>query len=392
MAETNSPLPLQNSRIEKKGFTTKSAAGILQIPLRLSIKPLSSHQVLIRVFHTLSVLVFVILLSACQPFPLTPLSPTPFSQPEAEAAALSTLRQVDDYPLYTMQVTGVEPLAYRSTLWELAHSLDSNPDSCTASWGCSLFAAMGNDQERLYGRNFDWQFSPALLLFNRPLDGYASVSMVDMAYLNFTSAQLHDLESLTIAEHKNLLAAVSIPFDGMNDQGLAIGMAAVPPGNVVSDPSKKTIDELLVIREVLDHAKNTAEAVILLQSYNIDMTRGGPPIHYLIADASGSSVLYEYTSGKIEIMPNHSPWQAATNFLVAPVLGKEGGQCWRYDLITQKLTEVQGSLSSSSALDLLSQLTQDITQWSVVYNMSTGEVRVVMGKKYDQPHIFQLRE
>ena len=35
----------------------------------------------------------------------------------------------------------------------------------------------------VYGRNFDWQYSPALLLFTNPPDGYASVSMVDIEYL-----------------------------------------------------------------------------------------------------------------------------------------------------------------------------------------------------------------
>ena len=41
--------------------------------------------------------------------------------------------------------------------------------------------------DRLFGRNFDWRYSPALLLFtDRPAaGGYASVSMVDIAYLGF---------------------------------------------------------------------------------------------------------------------------------------------------------------------------------------------------------------
>ena len=52
---------------------------------------------------------------------------------------------------------------------------------------CSLFAALGDPENRLFGRNFDWRYSPALLLFtDRPAGGgYASVSMVDIAYLGF---------------------------------------------------------------------------------------------------------------------------------------------------------------------------------------------------------------
>jgi hypothetical protein len=37
----------------------------------------------------------------------------------------------------------------------------------------------------LFGRNFDYYYSPALLLFTRPPAGYASVSMVDLAVVGF---------------------------------------------------------------------------------------------------------------------------------------------------------------------------------------------------------------
>ncbi len=33
------------------------------------------------------------------------------------------------------------------------------------AWGCSLFAFFSDPQAMLYGRNFDWEYSPALLLF-----------------------------------------------------------------------------------------------------------------------------------------------------------------------------------------------------------------------------------
>jgi len=49
--------------------------------------------------------------------------------------------------------------------------------------GCSLFATLSISQDHLYVRNFDWRYSPALLLFNRPSDGFTSVSMIDLGYL-----------------------------------------------------------------------------------------------------------------------------------------------------------------------------------------------------------------
>ena len=93
---------------------------------------------------------------------------------------------------------------------------------------CSLFAAFGEAGDTLFGRNFDWEFSPALLLFTDPPDGYASVSMVDLTFLEISPAAARTLTDLSPAERTALLAAPSMPFDGMNEYGLTIAMAAVP--------------------------------------------------------------------------------------------------------------------------------------------------------------------
>jgi len=94
---------------------------------------------------------------------------------DAETATLASLEQIDDYPLYTMRYVGDYPRTFPE--------VSELPGRWGAAWACSLFAALGDPDNRLYGRNFDWQYSPALLLFTDPPDGYASVSMVDLAYL-----------------------------------------------------------------------------------------------------------------------------------------------------------------------------------------------------------------
>ncbi len=66
------------------------------------------------------------------------------------------------------------------------------------------------------------------------------------------------------------------------------------------------------------------------------------------------------------------------------------GRCWRYDKISQRLTEAEGQLAVQDALDLLADVAQGSTQWSVVYGMSTGDVNVVIGQKYDNVHTFPL--
>jgi metal-dependent hydrolase (beta-lactamase superfamily II) len=300
-----------------------------------------------------------------------------------EVATLASLEMVDGYPLYTMHYYGVYA------------QVTSSPQAAgikwanrVPSWACSLFAALADGGNRLYGRNFDWQFSPALLLFTDPPDGYASLSMVDIGYL-VPGDRVHALTDLPLGERRELLSAPYWPFDGMNEHGLAVGMAAVPPGGMQRDPTKTTLDSLGIIRQILDHARDVDEAVTLFESYNVDMG-GGPPLHYLLADRSGHSVLVEFYQGEMVLLPNDEPWHLATNFLLSSVRDPSEGECWRYDRIEQGLAQSQGRLSSQEAMDLLSQASQGITQWSIVYGLSTGEVQAAMGQQYELLHTFYL--
>jgi len=333
--------------------------------------------------------------------PLLPVDPSPTPADdgrtdglsEQEAATLGSLEQVDDYPLYTMRYYGsyraaavpvdaVEGATGPST----PHPGEGEPLS---AWACSLLAALGDAEGRLYGRNFDWRFSPAVLLFADPPDGYASVSMVDIAYL-FDPTEARRLIELPLAERRALLRAPFMPFDGMNEHGLAVGMAAVLGSEMPHDANKETVDSLRVIREMLDRARNVDEAVQILGSYNVSWA-GGPPLHYLIADASGRAALVEFYDGKLVVIPNEEAWHLATNFLQVTADETGGWPCWRYDEIHRQLTETGGRVAAQDAMDLLGQVSQEMTQWSVLYGMSTGQVDVVMGRQYEDVHTFQLK-
>jgi len=311
---------------------------------------------------------------------------------EGEIAALNSLEQVDDYPLYTMRYYGEYELQSVSmidnrAIWE---NLQPNlPTMRQPAWACSLFAALGEDEDMQFGRNFDWDYSPALLLFTQPKDGYASVSMVDITYLGFGDARAHGLTELPLKERGALLDAPYLPFDGMNEHGLAVGMAAVPSGEMKSNPSKETIGSLMVIRNMLDYAWNVDEAIAILGSYNIDF-EGGPAIHYLIADPSGRAALVEFYQGEMIVIPNNEPWHQATNFLRAGAGETPEGRCWRYDKISEQLSASNGKLTPQEAMDLLADVSQEETQWSIVYGISENGVNVVMGGDYGEALTYQL--
>jgi hypothetical protein len=330
---------------------------------------------------TSSVLILC-LLAGCHPTPATP-TPTPdyAGYSETEYLTLNSLEKLDDYPLYVMRMSGdYPPQASLPTKRGSPELAAPNSTVCQPTWGCSLFATLSDEGDRLYGRNFDWRFSPALLLYTNPPGAFASVSMVDITYLGFDGEPSKKLADLPLKQRRALLQAPFLPFDGMNEKGLAVGMAAVPPGDMTPDPQKETIDQLVVIREILDHAATVDEAIRILGSYNIEM--GEVPIHYLIASVLGNSALVEFHQGQMIVTRNELPWQQATNFLVAATNDSPAGVCWRYDLIAERLNKNGGQMTAIEGLNLLADVSQPGTQWSIVYDMTSGEVQVIMGKNY----------
>lgn len=313
--------------------------------------------------------------------------------------SLRSLRKIDDFPLYTMvyenEYVSFPGFNNAPLTKQAPHSENQGISLLNYPWGCSLFAALGDPQYLIYGRNFDWQFSPALLLFVKPTDGFSSVSMVDIAYLGYQGERSKKLLELSADELQPLLDAPSLPFDGMNEKGLAVGMAAVSPGDMKDDPEKPNIDSLEVIREILDHAANVEEALNIIDDYDIDFGTG-PALHYLIADKSGKAALVEYYHGKIDIQYNENPWHLATNFIVTSVGEDTEGICHRYDKIMSIMKENQGELSSSQAMTLLEDISSaDLntsTQWSVIYGISSGDIWVVMGRDYEKVYTFNINE
>jgi hypothetical protein len=308
--------------------------------------------------------------------------------PEARSA-LGTLRQLDSHPLYTMCLCGVDVVRAQAaggrTGQTAARWTSPWSDRSAPEWGCSLFAALGEPQALLYGRNFDWTTSPALLLYSDPPEGYASVTMVDIAYLGFEGEAAARLADLPLAERRVLLRAPTLPFDGMNEQGLVVGMAAVAAGHMQVDPAKQTIGSLMLMRVILDQARDVDEALSIVERYNIEFG-GGPPIHYLIADSTGQAALVEFYQGRLVVLPNEQPWHLATNFLRASVDGSTAGQCWRYDRLGERLESTQGRLDAAEAMALLQRVAQPNTQWSVIYDTAARQVHVALGRGYDTVH------
>lgn len=324
--------------------------------------------------HLLTILLVISLLCSCT-------APTMQTTPTPGTAQVSSLRKLDPLPLYEAQIVG----DYGFDAYLKTGIRPHGREMYEAGFACSVFAAFGDPKNALFGRNFDWYANPALILFTHPPQGYASVSMVDISYLGYTTGGKDPLTNQAA-----LMSAPFLPFDGMNSQGLAVGMMAVSHAEGGNAPSRRTLDELELIRTILDYARDVPEALALIQKFNVNFS--SVPVHYLIADASGRSAVVEYIQGVPVMLTSQGPWQISTNFIISEENPPEGNSsCWRYNRLYTTLNNSGGKLTDSEAMNLLKEVSQQgSTRWSVVYHLTSRKVTLAVGRNYQTHYKFTL--
>ena len=299
--------------------------------------------------------------------------------PEQTRRTLATLRQVDDHPLFTMSYFGPAPRVDAGPAAGPATAGPARSTGMRKPFACTVFVAGGN--RPLVGRNFDWDHNPALVLFANPTDAYRSVSVVDISYLGIGAAS--DLDDA--AKREALLRAVTLPFDGMNEHGLTVGMAAVDDLRPELLPGRPAVGSVGVMRQVLDHARTIDEAIAVFRSYNIDFD-GGPGLHYLVAEASGKSAVVEFIDGRLQIVPAQDRWQVMENFHLSTVADRSTFR--RYSTANARLAATGGTLTPEDSMALLATVAQGHTQWSAVYDPVGLSLRLTTDQRYDTVHQF----
>jgi hypothetical protein len=301
--------------------------------------------------------------------------PTEFADEYLENLTLSSLTRVNDYPLFLMTYYG--DYGFGEFLKTGARVPLNITPPVNDGWGCTCFSVLGNENGSLLGRNIDWlPGTMPLILFTDPPDGFASVSVVDLNYFGYARENPPDL----LENRDNLLDTPWMPFDGMNENGVAIGMMAVSHAKSPYDPSRITLGEIELIRLVLDYAMSVEDAITLINRYNIRMEE--TPIHYMIAEPSGRSVIIEFLNGEMKVIPNTRPWQVSTNFILSEFDDPGQAGCWRFDRVCSILDEIGGSLTVSSSMEILERASQPNTIWSVVYNMNSGDIGIATGREF----------
>lgn len=303
-----------------------------------------------------------------------------------ELKTLKSLKQVDAYGMYRMTYHGdygfddflkqgaasdkdIEEFVTKRLLKGIPIKFNVTDSGCTA------FVTKNENGDIIFARNFDFIYAPSLQLYTDPLNGYASVSTVNLSFAGYSEDNL-PTDGISFNNFLTL-AAPYLPFDGMNEKGVAIALLAVPEVQIEHDETKITLNTTTAIRLVLDKASTVDEAIALLRDYNIYFS-GDVYCHYLIADGTGKSVIVEYYDNDLQVVETDKEYQVASNFVAYNDLniGEGYTEFDRYDKVINRLEDSNNLLDMNDTINLLNEVGVyggdgiDKLQWSVIYNLT----------------------
>ena len=261
-------------------------------------------------------------------------------------------------------------------VFEFLKTVLADPEGLTfriEGMGCSTMQARREDGY-LFGRNFDWDNCPLLVLTTYPDSGYSSISSVNMDFVVQRSGSL--------PTDKLLVAAHYAPLDGMNQKGLCVSVNLLPDGmELRQSTGKPHLTITTAIRLMLDKAATTREALDLLRAYDLGTTTG-LTIHYLISDASGHSVCVEFIHNVMSVV--ETPVMTNHSLTPGPYFGMA-----RNNSIDRcgQLMEFLDKHPSCSAAEVKAAMAGVFhgTQWTAVYDQAHATAEFYHKDRYDIP-------
>jgi len=256
-------------------------------------------------------------------------------------------------------------------------------------FGCSSFAAMGDDGNYRVGRNFDWQSDAGnvVIVHTHPEEGYSSVSTFLIDFLGFGEGW----QPVSMEQKFMLEATVYTPLDGMNEKGLYVADLMAGDDEVThQEDNGANVTTTAAIRLLLDRAATTDEAIALLRAHNMHSDIGMAH-HLAISDAVGHSVVAEWVNNQLfvvesPICTNHylaeSPKQSVEN--------DENDSWVRYNRLQQHIAE-HPQMSAEDAVRTLASVADTCsTRWSIVYDRTQMTATYFQRGDFDHPYVTNI--
>lgn len=252
-----------------------------------------------------------------------------------------------------------------------------------SAFACAAFAAETHDGEHLFGRNFDYDSTDAVLVYSHPKGAYASIGMADMAFVEVGGEQPTSVDS--IMGRALMIVLPYAVMDGINEAGLGVGILELVTEEIHEDEGKPDLLIFLALRALLDKCATVDEAIEFLDSYDVHSDLGNA-YHLFVTDKSGEYAVIEWLDG--EMIANRIP--AVTNTVVTPGEHYGKGQADdRFDKIMNALSAAD-SVTADEAMGILELAKQEnLTEWSCVYNLDDFSVDICLDVNYDRVYSFK---
>ena len=264
----------------------------------------------------------------------------------------------------------------------------------TGDFGCSTICTRDENGTTFFGRNYDWAQCRAIIVHTKPQNGYESVSTCCLDFLGFREDYSPDGSMM---ERMQTLAAIYVPLDGMNEEGLAVAdLIAGDKEATHQNTGKPDLTTTTAIRLLLDKAANVDEAIALLRQYDMNSSIGAAH-HLSLADASGKSVVVEYVNGEMLVTET----EVVTNHYLSDC-GKQGVGSEQSHLRFDTLSAYSGPAGELEVRDLLKSVAQmnypqtegnyEKTMWSIVYCPEGRCADFYFAENYEHSYGLLLRE
>src|SRR4030095_9026822 len=254
----------------------------------------------------------------------------------------------------------------------------------TSTIACTTFFINKNGQ-LVFGRNYDWLSDVGLVCKNAK-----GLTKTNFPYPNAGSITwVSKYGSLTFNQYGK-----EFPTGGMNEKGLVVELMCANGSQYPDEDARPEVDVLQWIQFQLDNCTTIDEVIADDQRIRIGVRN--PPLHYLVADATGKAATIEFLNGKMVVhrgsdlpFPVLTNTDYATSTNMVRSAGMQGGNdvsasvsdnsLQRFAKACSMLQQFQMGDSKQSVIDfsfdvLKAVSQQSWTKWSIVYDLTNKAI------------------
>lgn len=230
---------------------------------------------------------------------------------------------------------------------------------------CTIFSYKTEDEKIFIGRNFDWLQKGGRIHIQPPSRSYG-LKTNGMIFIE----QMGD----------------DRPYDGINDKGLFVGMAAVV--NTKIKDGFKDMNNLGLVKFILERASTAEEALIIAKRHSLDYMENlaYPKVHYMFADKYNNVIIYEEDKFEKHMKLKMNDGEVITNFAYYNML-----PCDRNEKVKKHFNnKIKDEKNIKSILEEVKQ--EESTIYSAIYDLQQGVLKIWLEQDYTYEHKFNISD